>query len=99
MTVIGCRSVRPGGIVTVVDVWIDRAEALIVRYLEVEVASSGPVRDQTPHGARPALAKRVLLPLLFAQDSTSYQGASVSVDAILGSQFADVPTLAKARIR
>jgi photosynthetic reaction center H subunit len=60
----------------VTDVWVDRAENLI-RYLEVEVTTSaGP--------------KRVLLPLPFAKVDGNRN--RVWVDAILGSQFADVPT-------
>jgi photosynthetic reaction center H subunit len=62
-----------GGIVT--DVWVDRAEALI-RYLEVEVTTSGGPR-------------RVLLPMTFAV--VDRRRNRVYVDAILGSQFADVP--------
>jgi photosynthetic reaction center H subunit len=62
----------------VTDVWVDRAEALI-RYLEVEVT--------TPGGA-----KRVLLPLPFAL--VNHKRGRVTVNAILGSQFADVPTTA-----
>lgn len=60
---------------TVSDVWVDRAEAL-VRYLEVEVKSTAGTR-------------RVLLPLPFAVVNRSR--GRVEVDAILGSQFADVP--------
>ena len=59
----------------VTDVWVDRAEALI-RYLEVEVT--------TPTGA-----KRVLLPVPFSKLDGNRR--RVWVDAILGSQFADVP--------
>jgi photosynthetic reaction center H subunit len=59
----------------VTDVWVDRAEALI-RYLEVEVKTS-------------AGAKRVLLPLPFAKIDGRRE--RVRVQAILGSQFADVP--------
>jgi photosynthetic reaction center H subunit len=60
----------------VTDVWVDRAEALI-RYLEVEVTTS-------------AGAKRVLLPLTFAK--IDGRRRRVWVKAILGSQFAAVPT-------
>lgn len=60
---------------TVTDVWVDRAEALI-RYLEVEVTTSGG-------------AKRVLLPMPFAK--IDGRRSRVWVDAILGSQFVDVP--------
>ena len=59
----------------VTDVWVDRAEALI-RYLEVEVTIIGGV-------------KRVLLPLPFAK--IDGRRRRVWVDAILGSQFANVP--------
>jgi photosynthetic reaction center H subunit len=59
----------------VTDVWVDRAEALI-RYLEVEVTTSAGVR-------------RVLLPLPFAK--IDGRRSRVWVNAILGSQFADVP--------
>jgi photosynthetic reaction center H subunit len=59
----------------VTDVWVDRAEGLI-RYIEVEVATS-------------AGAKRVLLPMPFAL--VNHKRGRVTVDAILGSQFADVP--------
>jgi photosynthetic reaction center H subunit len=59
----------------VTDVWVDRAEALI-RYIEVEVTtSSGPTR--------------VLLPMPFAL--VNHKRGRVTVNAILGSQFADVP--------
>jgi photosynthetic reaction center H subunit len=57
------------------DVWVDRAEALI-RYIEVEVTTS-------------AGAKRVLLPMPFAL--VNHKRGRVTVEAILGSQFADVP--------
>jgi photosynthetic reaction center H subunit len=60
----------------VTEVWVDRAEALI-RYLEVEVTTS-------------AGAKRVLLPLPFAK--IDGRRGRVWVNAILGSQFADVPS-------
>jgi photosynthetic reaction center H subunit len=77
MKVIGCDG-QVGG--TVVEAWVDRAEALI-RYLEVEVK-----------GGRGT--KRILLPLPFAL--VDRPKGYVSVDAILGAQFADAPTLAKA---
>ena len=57
------------------DVWVDRAEGLI-RYIEVEVTTS-------------AGAKRVLLPMPFAL--VNHKRGRVTVEAILGSQFADVP--------
>jgi photosynthetic reaction center H subunit len=64
---------------TVTDVWIDRSEALI-RYLEVEVAKS---TDGT--------ARTVLLPMTFSRVDGPRR--RVHVRAILGRQFADVPTL------
>lgn len=62
----------------VTDVWVDRAEALI-RYLEVEVTTQGG-------------PKRVLLPMPFAL--VNHRRGRVTVNAILGSQFADVPATA-----
>jgi photosynthetic reaction center H subunit len=60
------------------DVWVDRAEALI-RYIEVEVtAATGP--------------KRVLLPMPFCL--VNHKRGRVTVQAILGRQFADVPVTA-----
>lgn len=61
----------------VTDVWVDRAEALI-RYLEVEVSAAGG-------------SKRVLLPMPFAL--INGRRGRVHVNAILGSQFADVPAI------
>lgn len=62
-----------------VDVWVDRAEA-IVRYLEIEVQAAGG-------------AKRVLLPLPFALINGG-RARRITVDAILGHQFVDVPVTA-----
>lgn len=59
----------------VTDVWVDRAEALI-RYIEVEVTA-------------PTGSKRVLLPMPFAL--VNHKRGRVTVNAILGSQFANVP--------
>lgn len=56
---------------TVVDVWVDRSEALF-RYLELEVAGG----------------RRVLLPMTLARVGDR----AVSVQSILGRQFAQVPT-------
>ena len=69
------------GVVT--DVWVDRAEALI-RYLEVEVVT-GVGGD----AGGPSAKKRVLLPMPFCL--VNHQRGRVTVDAILGRQFADVP--------
>ncbi len=79
MKVLGADS-ETGGVVT--DVWVDRAEALI-RYLEVEV---GAPADGEGRG------KRVLLPMPFAL--INRRRGRVTVKAILGSQFADVPMTA-----
>ncbi len=90
MNVIGCDR-EIGGVV--VDVWVDRAEA-IARYLEVEVTAPAP-KGPVAVGSEPQLAvatKRVLLPLPFAL--IDKPRGRVSVHAILGRQFADVPTLA-----
>jgi photosynthetic reaction center H subunit len=64
----------------VTEAWIDRAEVL-VRYLEVEVTAGKGKR-------------KVLLPVPFAL--IDQPKGKVSVDAILGSQFADAPGVAKA---
>ena len=72
MRVIGADN-EIGGVAT--DVWVDRAEG-IVRYIEVEVTTSGGT-------------KRVLLPMPFAL--VNHKRGRVTVEAILGSQFADVP--------
>ena len=57
------------------DVWVDRAEAF------------DPLSRSRGHGTA-AGAKRVLLPMTFAW---SIARGRVTVEAILGSQFADVP--------
>lgn len=60
---------------TIVDLWVDRSEMLF-RYLELEVA------------AKPgAAARRVLVPINF----TRVNSARVTVQSILGHQFAQVP--------
>jgi photosynthetic reaction center H subunit len=81
MKVLGADS-EVGGVVT--DVWVDRAEALI-RYLEVKVvaAAGGDA------GGGPSAARHVLLPMPFAK--IDGRRSRVWVNAILGSQFADVP--------
>jgi photosynthetic reaction center H subunit len=75
---------------TVVDLWVDRSEA-VFRYMEVEVPAAGG-------------SKRVLVPMNFTR--VNYPGGLfdfatgtlkgrktvIKVKAILGSQFADVPT-------
>jgi photosynthetic reaction center H subunit len=75
MSVIGADGLVGG---TVRDVWVDRSET-IIRYLEVEVTGPG--------GA----AKRVLLPMTFAQ--IDGRRNRVKVVSILSTQFANVPAL------
>jgi photosynthetic reaction center H subunit len=60
---------------TVADVWVDRAE-VVIRYLEIEIPTS--------EGAR-----RVLAPMPAA--SIDGRRGRVTIDAILSSQFANVP--------
>jgi photosynthetic reaction center H subunit len=63
----------------VTDVWVDRSES-IIRYLEVDVGKGGQSR-------------LVLLPMTFARIDGDRR--RVHVTAILGRQFADIPTLAR----
>ena len=79
MKVIGADN-EIGGVVT--EVWVDRAEGLI-RYIEVDVATAAGTS---------AGAKHVLLPMQFAL--VNHKRGRVTVDAILGSQFANVPATA-----
>ncbi|MBC7584834.1 photosynthetic reaction center subunit H [Tardiphaga sp. vice154] len=90
MKVIGCDR-EVGGVV--VDVWIDRAE-LLVRYLEVEVPGkpAGPVAVRSDGVVAASTSKRVLLPMPFCL--INKPSGYVSVHAILGHQFADVPVTA-----
>jgi photosynthetic reaction center H subunit len=74
MPVVGADGLTAG---TVKDVWIDRAEILI-RYLEVDVASTPSVS--------------VLLPMAMARVSRGRR--IVNVESILHDQFADVPKIA-----
>ena len=60
----------------VIDLWVDRGEATL-RYYEVETGSEG-----APH--------RVLLPVNFCK--VNFTGKSIAVQALLGHQFANVPT-------
>lgn len=82
MRVIGADDVTGG---VVVDVWVDRAEAL-VRYLEVEVGSNAGATPIT--GAVPA--RRVLVPMPFVLIDKSKR--VINVRALHGAQFAGVPT-------
>lgn len=85
MTVLGADRL-PAGVVS--DLWIDRGE-IMVRYLEVELASSSPT-GLTVVG-RATAGRRVLLPITMA--TVSRRTRTVKVDAILAHQFADVPAL------
>ena len=78
---VGMQVIGADGVVggVVTDAWVDRAEVLL-RYLEVEVTSGKGKR-------------KVLLPVPFALINRPF--GKVSVDAILGSQFADAPGVAK----
>lgn len=64
---------------TIKDVWVDRAE-VIIRYLEAEVPAAGGTR-------------RVLIPMTFSKVERTRR--VVQVAALLSSQFADIPALAK----
>jgi photosynthetic reaction center H subunit len=93
MKVIGCDR-EVGGVV--VDVWIDRAEAL-VRYLEIEVEvpagrPSGPIAVGSEGIGAASSSKRVLLPIPFCL--VNKPPGYVSVHALMGHQFADVPVTA-----
>ena len=81
MTVLGADR-KPAGVVS--DVWLDRGEILI-RYLEVELPTAGLA-------VVGSAGRRVLLPMTMAVVSRSAR--TVKVDAILASQFANVPALA-----
>ena len=87
MTVLGADRAAAG---VVTDVWIDRSEILI-RYLEVELSAAvAPAAGLTVVGE--AAGRRVLLPMTMA--SVGRSSRTVKVDAILASQFADVPLIA-----
>jgi photosynthetic reaction center H subunit len=60
---------------TVTDVWVDRSE-VVVRYLEIEIATAEGLR-------------RVLAPMPAA--NVDARRRRVVIDAILSTQFADVP--------
>ncbi len=75
----------PAGVVS--DVWVDRSETLL-RYLEVELATK-PAKSGDD--AKSAGGGTVLLPVTFADIDRAH--GQVWVDAILASQFADVPKL------
>ena len=86
MTVLGADR-KPAGVVS--DVWIDRGEFLI-RYLEVELASVTPSSGLSVVGSQ-APGRKVLLPMTMAVIGRSSR--TVKVEAILSTQFADVPAL------
>lgn len=74
---------------TVRDIWVDRSEYLI-RYLEVDVAVKGGPKAGSPTPVV-TVPKRVLLPIAFCD--IDKRNMVVKVDAILGDQFAGVPSL------
>ncbi|CAN5216230.1 photosynthetic reaction center subunit H [soil metagenome] len=90
MTVLGVDG-KAAGVVT--DVWIDRGEFL-VRYLEVELASVTPSAGLSVVGSQ-APGRKVLLPMTMAVVRRS---GVVKTDAILSTQFADVPGIEQADI-
>jgi len=80
--IIGWTVVAADGVVvgTIVDAWIDRSEALL-RYIEVALTA-------------PLAARTVLMPSGFA--SLRRKTREAHVYALLGAQFANVPTLRNA---
>jgi len=82
---------------TVTDVWVDRAEQLI-RYLEVEVParSHSDAQSEAAEGesAGGPSTMRVLAPMTMAEiKGGGYKPHFVKINALLASQFADVPKL------
>lgn len=88
MPVVGADG-QTGGVVT--DIWVDRSEPQ-VRYLEVKVQGGASVAGEGAEGdAESASERTVLLPIGFSRVDGYHK--RVKVASILGSQFADVPTL------
>jgi photosynthetic reaction center H subunit len=85
MTVLGADRLSAG---VVSDVWVDKAEYLI-RYLEVELGA--PTTGGLSVVGATASGGRVLLPMTMATVDKGRR--QVKVDAILASQFANVPPL------
>jgi photosynthetic reaction center H subunit len=85
MAVVGADG-RDAGVVS--DVWVDKAEYLI-RYLEVELGGLTPA-GLSVVGSAP-VSRRVLLPMTMAVVDKGRR--IVRVDAILASQFDNVPAL------
>jgi photosynthetic reaction center H subunit len=89
MTVVGADREVAG---EVVDVWVDRSDS-IARYFEVELPMIAAPRTRPVEGGVDVPAQgplRVLLPVNFAQISPLHR--RITVQAILASQFAGVPT-------
>lgn len=86
MPVYGADGAQAG---VISDVWVDRSET-IVRYLEVQV-SGAPAPSETAEGGAPSAPKTVLLPVPFA--NINRKAKKVDVTALMGAQFAGVPTL------
>ncbi|MFN3162943.1 MAG: PRC-barrel domain-containing protein [Pseudohongiellaceae bacterium] len=88
MPVVGADG-QTGGVVT--DIWVDRSEPQ-VRYLEVKVQGGASAAGEGAEGdAESASERTVLLPIGFSRVDGYHK--RVKVASILGSQFADVPTL------
>jgi photosynthetic reaction center H subunit len=85
MTVVGADGQEAG---VISDVWVDKAEYLI-RYLEVELGAPSPA-GLSVVGSAP-VGRSVLLPMTMAVVNKARR--TVRVDAILASQFGDVPAL------
>lgn len=80
---------------TVRDVWVDRAEQLI-RYLEIEVPAPAGAQPEAGEGEQaggPSTVS-VLAPMTMAEiKGGSFKPHFVKINALLASQFADVPKL------
>jgi len=88
MPVVGADG-QTGGVVT--DIWVDLAEPQ-VRYLEVKVQGGTAAAGEGAEGEAASSGERtVLLPIGFSR--VDGYNKRVKVVSILGSQFADVPTL------
>lgn len=88
MAVLGADGEQAG---TVSDVWVDRAE-FVARYFEVELSGAAGLAAGDDEGV--SMARRVLLPVNFTQIDGSAN--TITVNAILGSHFENVPATADA---
>lgn len=87
MAVIGADG-KLGG--EIVDIWIDRAEPQI-RFLELKVQNGAGANNDEEGTESEVATSRKLLPIVFCR--VDGQRRQVRVKSILGSQFADVPSL------